>query len=742
MPGIARTTGHGRTRMLPELVALTSARSRAICVLPRGPRRQRRARDDARRGGHHSRAGCTHPARRAALSTRRARAASSCPTTKKTCTWRSRPRSARASGAGGARSTRRARATIRSRSTCGSTCASAARRCSRASPRSLGAARRSRREREADVSFRRTRIASARSPSSAAFLRLRVGDGARFARPTCSRSRSTAPTTAARVGRVLGDVAADRSRARRAAPRLLAASRRNALDTVDDRDFALDFVVGVRARVILASRADRRRRRRLLDGEFALVKLDGEIAAGSSMMPQKKNPDVFELVRGKSARGVGDVMAMLALVNGLAERLQPRPTRRPRAAPRGAARARARSTSLDARAAARALRRARAASAMLDDGFTQATDLAEALVRKGVPFREAYGASAQLVRRASTRASPLARRRRRRRAIRALCNRRDARSPCSTPRAAVAAKESPGGTGPRSVAAQIATIRARGGRPRGRSARRSPAPRRARRARRRRALTGHDAPMTERDFLTLTDLTLAEAREVLELATKMKREPKARAHRSSSRGARWPSSSRRRARARACRSRSASRSSAMHPVVLGAQGSQLGRGEPIARHGARARRATATLIVFRTSPRRALLEMAQRATVPVINALSDDGHPVQVAVRRLHDRGAASADRRIEGKRVAFVGDGASNMARSLVEAATLFGFELVLAGPRGLHAATPTSGARRRARHADARSAATRSSARDVVNTDVWTSMGQEAESDERTRRVRGVDA
>ena len=48
------------------------------------------------------------------------------------------------------------------------------------------------------------------------------------------------------------------------------------------------------------------------------MKLDGAIAAGSSMMPQKKNPDVFELVRGKSARGIGNVVAMLALMKGLA----------------------------------------------------------------------------------------------------------------------------------------------------------------------------------------------------------------------------------------------------------------------------------------------------------------------------------------------------------------------------------------------------------------------------------------
>ena len=92
---------------------------------------------------------------------------------------------------------------------------------------------------------------------------------------------------------------------------------RNALHTVGDRDFALDWAWSA-ARVVLALGRIATDVVDFSTSEFGLVKLDGRIAAGSSMMPQKKNPDVFELVRGKSARAVGNVVAMLSLMKGLA----------------------------------------------------------------------------------------------------------------------------------------------------------------------------------------------------------------------------------------------------------------------------------------------------------------------------------------------------------------------------------------------------------------------------------------
>jgi argininosuccinate lyase len=239
---------------------------------------------------------------------------------------------------------------------------------------------------------------------------------------------------------------------------LLAFSRitPNALDTVGDRDFALDWAWAA-ARVLLALgklSAD------LVDyatSEFGLVKLDGAIAAGSSMMPQKKNPDVFELVRGKTARGIGNVVALLTLVKGLPSGYN-RDQQEDRATlletgplVRGAVRAVRLSLPHVAFVPERGL-------LALADGYTQATDMAEALVRVGVPFREAYKAVGQLVRVAVERGVALS-------ALspeemRAVKPEIDARVIAALdPAKAVSAKESLGGTGPRSVGAQIELLR-------------------------------------------------------------------------------------------------------------------------------------------------------------------------------------------------------------------------------------------------------------------------------------------
>jgi argininosuccinate lyase len=232
----------------------------------------------------------------------------------------------------------------------------------------------------------------------------------------------------------------------------------NALDTVGDRDFALDWTwAGARASLALGRIAAD-----VVDfstSEFGFVTLDGEIAAGSSMMPQKKNADVFELVRGKSAGAVGDVVALLTLVKGLPSgyNRDQQEDREPvlHVAPR-------------VRGCVEALRlavphvhfvRERAAAAVAD-GATQATDLAEALVRGGLPFREAYKAVGALVALAKTHGAPLA-----------SMTELHAKTvhPAFThealgaldPHRAVAAKESHGGTGPRAVHTQLDSAHAR-----------------------------------------------------------------------------------------------------------------------------------------------------------------------------------------------------------------------------------------------------------------------------------------
>ncbi len=237
----------------------------------------------------------------------------------------------------------------------------------------------------------------------------------------------------------------------------------------------------------------------------------------------------------------------------------------------------------------------------------------------------------------------------------------------------------------------------------------------------------------KRDFLHLNDLTRPEARAVLTLASKLKAEPK---------GLRTQLLAGRAAAIVLEKASTRTRVSfevgcaqlGLYPVVLGVQGSQLARGEPI-RDTARVLERYCDVIVFRTSTTARLLEMAT-SRVPVINALSDEGHPVQVLCDVLTVEEALRHP--IAGTRVAFVGDCASNMARSWLEAATLFGFHLVLAGPRG-HMPPPDEVARAGSSVTLVHDPEHAVDDCDVVNTDVWTSMGQEAEGDERTESFAG---
>jgi ornithine carbamoyltransferase len=237
----------------------------------------------------------------------------------------------------------------------------------------------------------------------------------------------------------------------------------------------------------------------------------------------------------------------------------------------------------------------------------------------------------------------------------------------------------------------------------------------------------------KRNFLKLSDLSLAETREVLALASRLKEEPKGLrtqllAGQSVAIVLEKASTRTRVSFEVGCAQLGA------HPVVLGVQGSQLGRGEPI-RDTARVLGRYCDAIVYRTSATERLLEMAT-SRVPVLNALSDDGHPIQVLcdVFTIEEQLAST----IAGKRVAFVGDCGCNMARSWLEAAPLFGFHLVLAGPPE-HGPPADELARAGAHVSLVYEAAAAAEGCDVVNTDVWTSMGQEAETAKRTSAFAG---
>ena len=131
-------------------------------------------------------------------------------------------------------------------------------------------------------------------------------------------------------------------------------------------------------------------------------------------------------------------------------------------------------------------------------------------------------------------------------------------------------------------------------------------------------------------------------------------------------------------------------------------------------------------------------ELARHATIPVINALSDAAHPCQAMADLLTIREELG---RLEGARLAFVGDG-NNVARSLAVASALLGLDFVLACPEG-YAFPDDFRARFAAAFPDIRLAIEHDPARavagaDAVYTDVWASMGQESEADRRRSDFR----
>lgn len=229
----------------------------------------------------------------------------------------------------------------------------------------------------------------------------------------------------------------------------------NSMHAVADRDYVLDAAYACAVLLVHLSRwADEV----VLwcTREFGFVELDDSIAQGSSIMPQKKNPEAAEILRGKSGRAIGNVTALLALVKGLPltfnsdfqedkERLF---------------------DSLDtaewslaaAIAIARALAyRTDAMQAALTGGMLTATELADHLVRRGVPFRTAHHHVGEAVRTAEAAGVELwdldldA--------LRACCPAvGDDVHDVLRPGAAVAAHDSPGGPAPRRVLEQLQTI--------------------------------------------------------------------------------------------------------------------------------------------------------------------------------------------------------------------------------------------------------------------------------------------
>ncbi len=166
------------------------------------------------------------------------------------------------------------------------------------------------------------------------------------------------------------------------------APTQNSLDSVSDRDFAIEFCA---AAAILLTHLSRMSEELIIwsSAQFAFIDISDAYCTGSSIMPQKKNPDVAELTRGKSGRVIGNLMALLMIMKGqpLAYNRDNQEDKEPLF------------DSLDTVTAAirvfagmvpqlsvRSDNMLQAAS----QGFSTATDLADYLVRKNIPFRDAH----------------------------------------------------------------------------------------------------------------------------------------------------------------------------------------------------------------------------------------------------------------------------------------------------------------------------------------------------------------
>jgi ornithine carbamoyltransferase len=171
-----------------------------------------------------------------------------------------------------------------------------------------------------------------------------------------------------------------------------------------------------------------------------------------------------------------------------------------------------------------------------------------------------------------------------------------------------------------------------------------------------------------------------------------------------------------------------------YPLVIDKSGSQLGRGEPVA-DTARVLTRMTSAIVWRTFGQERVEEMAQYATVPVVNALTDQFHPCQVLADFLtiaQLRGGVDA---LAGKSIAYLGDAANNMANSYLLAGATAGMDVRVSGPNGyLPDERIVEDAQAIAETTGGSILVTTDPAEavrgvDCVFTDTWVSMGEEGE-------------
>ncbi len=230
-----------------------------------------------------------------------------------------------------------------------------------------------------------------------------------------------------------------------------------------------------------------------------------------------------------------------------------------------------------------------------------------------------------------------------------------------------------------------------------------------------------------RHFLTLMDFSPAELQQIIQRAIEMKRDHRAGADQRDFPGAVLAmifakSSTRTRVSFEAGMAQLGG-----HAMFLSPQDTQLGRGEPI-EDSARVISSMVDIVMIRTFGHDIVERFAAHSSVPVINALTDDYHPCQLLADMqtwVEQRGS------IAGRRVCWVGDG-NNMCQSYINAARQFDFELRIACPAGFEPSADlvAANADRVSVVQDPFAAA---DGADLVVTDVWASMGQEEEEQER---------
>jgi argininosuccinate lyase len=169
----------------------------------------------------------------------------------------------------------------------------------------------------------------------------------------------------------------------------------NSLDAVSDRDFCIEIASAL---AVLMMHLSRLSEEIILwcSWEFRFIELDDSFSTGSSIMPQKKNPDICELIRGKAGRVIGDVVTLLTMMKGLPLAYNKDMQEDKEAVFDALDTAKLCLSTIAPMLQTMTVHKA-AMRAAASEGFMGATDCADYLTKKGVPFREAYRITGELV---------------------------------------------------------------------------------------------------------------------------------------------------------------------------------------------------------------------------------------------------------------------------------------------------------------------------------------------------------